>query len=90
MGCQALAKPWAAEHRHSSAAQRLAMETHRMAVAEQSAALNRKGKANQVRATAMLRLVQQRGGIDGQGTAMALLSFAWQRQRRAAHCLATE
>ena len=76
MGRQALAKPWAAEHRHSSAAQCLAMETHRMAVAWQSAALSCKGKAKQVRATAMPRLGQQRGGIETHSTAVAKRSGA--------------
>jgi hypothetical protein len=52
------------------------METHRMVVAELSVALNRKSKAKQVRATAMPRLGQQRGGVDTQGTAMAKRSGA--------------
>lgn len=62
MGRQALAKPWAAEHR-------LGIVLLRRAGQWQS-------EAEQVRATAMPRLGQQRGGFETHSTAVAKRSGA--------------
>jgi hypothetical protein len=71
MGRQALAKPWAAGHRLGIVLLRYAGQWKRIEWQwqRQGEALSCKGKAKQVRATAMPRLGQQRGGEAAFGTA---------------------
>ena len=99
MPCTALAKPWAAEHRHSSAAQCLATETHRIAVAKarRSRSAQRQCHAWDSNAAALRRTAQQWQSEAAQCMALARsccamhstgkdgLRIAWPRSSNAEH-----